>query len=144
MGWFIVLILIMVAGWAWRYFYVKGLAERHGLDTGELMLKDIFGSDGAVERELAEVALDRSEETNRQLNRERAARQKAEQKQQETEQRRVADEQTRLAAAAAEVSIQPAARSVQVRLADLDGLAKQGLITADEAAARRAEILKEV
>jgi sRNA-binding protein len=133
----VLLVVLLVGGWWWRYLKVKDMADRFGLDTGELMVKDILGGDGAVERELAEVALSRSEEANRQMNRERAARQKAEQ------QRQAADH-ARLASAAAEVSIQPATRSVEVRLAELDKLAKQGLVTADEAAARRIEILKEI
>jgi sRNA-binding protein len=137
MGWVILVIVLIVGGWTARYFQVKNLADRHGLDTADLMMKDLFGSAGAVDRELAEVALKRSEETNRRLDRERAARQKAEQQQR-------AAEQQRLASAAAEVSIQPANRPVAARLADLDGLVKQGLITADEAKALRAEILKEV
>lgn len=133
----ILLVVILVGGWTWRYFKVRDMANEFGLDTADLMIKDVFGSEGAVERELAATALSRSQETHRQLDRERAARLKA-------EEQRLADERARVAAATAEVSIKPADRPREARLQELDSLAKQGLITAEEAAARRQAILDEI
>jgi sRNA-binding protein len=135
--WIVLLIVLMVGGWWWRYRQVKDMADRFGLDAGSLMAKDLFGADGAVERELAEVALNRSEEANRRLDRERSARQKS-------DQQRDAAERARLVAAASEVKIVPAVRPREVRLQELTDMASKGVITAEEAATRRAEILKEI
>jgi hypothetical protein len=140
----IIFSIIIVGGFTWRYIHIRNLAERHGLDPADLFLTDTFGAEGAVERRLAETALERSAEANRQLERERSRRRKEDEQRAKEVQARMAADQARLTAAAAEVSIKPADRPREVRLHELQDLSEKGLITPDEAAARRAEILDEL
>jgi hypothetical protein len=136
--WIVVLVVIIVGGWWWRYQHVKDMANQFGLDPGDLMMKDIFGSEGAVERELATVALDRANAANRRAEREARERRASEERQRRLEQERHRAIQT------TEVSIKPADRPRPARLSELNELEAQGLITPDVAAARRSEILKEI
>jgi hypothetical protein len=134
---------VFVVACVWRFVYLKRLAEQHGLDTAELIARDLLGGYGAVHRVVADAAVANSEETKRQLDRERARRERAEQQTRDAEERRLLAEHAPTATTDGEIPIIPS-RPVEARLAELGELAKQGLISPAEATARRGEILKEI
>jgi hypothetical protein len=138
--WGVVLLAILVGGWWYRYTKIKEMADLFGLDKGDLMLKDIFGHEGAVEQELATVAFTRAEEANRRADSEAATRRRDEAK------RKAAEREAELAkqAVASQAALQGTDRPRDVRLQELNDLEQRGLITTEVAAARRAEILGEI
>jgi hypothetical protein len=79
--------LALVVVITWRYVYLKRLADQHGLDLAELVIRDLFGGYGAVHKQVANAAIARNEETTRQL---------------EAEERRLSAEQARTVSVAGE------------------------------------------
>jgi sRNA-binding protein len=140
--WGVVLLIICGCGWWYRYTKISEMADRFGLDKGDLMMKDVFGADGAVDRELATVALERAEEVNRRADREAAARRRQEANRRQEAERAEAERAKQTLTN--EVTIKPADRPREVRLQELMDLETRGLITPEIAATRRNEILDEI